>query len=100
MIKSKKRKVLRYTSDLYVKSSFPFVHTNNLEEAKNYYPFHEIVRTLIYWKYKIRVKPINLLSVSGKFDARMEVETGGVKGWWNKLLLKIVRYLDEKRTSL
>lgn len=98
MISSKKKKVLKYIGNLYVKKAFPFTHTNNIDEATNYYPFHEFFRAFIYWIYKIKVKPINLLSVKANFDSRMEVETGGVKGWWNKLLLKIVRYLDEKRS--
>lgn len=99
MIRSKRRKILRYTHDLYVKKAFPFVHTTNIDDAKNYYPFHNIVRTLIYWKYKLRVKPLNALSVEAKFDSKMEVETGGIKGLWQKILLKIIRYLEEKRNS-
>lgn len=80
---------------------FPYgKHTSDIGEAKNYYPFAFLIRIANIYHNKMSCRVVNGVSVSGSFDAKMEVEAGGVKGWIGKSILKIIRFLEEQQRKI
>lgn len=100
MIRAKKTKLLKFKT-LYIKGFFPFlIPTPDIGEAKNYFPFAILVHLFCLIYHRVNLKVVNGVSISGHFDSRMEVETGGVKGLFNKLVLYILRRLEEIERKL
>lgn len=100
MIRTKRTKFLRYKT-LYVKGFFSSIKlTKYIDNATNYYPFATIVRIFALVFLGMNCKVVNGISISGNFDSRMEVETGGIKGLIGKLILKFLRLLDELKEKI
>ena len=99
MFKSKKSRFLKYAGH-YLTSVIPFSKSPHIEEAKNYYPFAVLVRLFVLLYYGVSFRVVEGLSISGHFDAKMEVETGGVRGYVAKNILKLIRWLEEKKREI
>ena len=74
--------------------------TDDISKATNYGILRHIYKYIAKRKFNKEFVFINTLSITMHFDSKLEVETGGVKGFVLKVALRLVRVIEQFKTRL
>ena len=101
MSNSKVKKVLYCkTFDEYLRGYINFKFSHDISMATNYWIFAKIYKIIVDIKFQNDFKIKNAIGVSMHFDSKLEIETGGIKGFILKIALKLIRLIERLQIKL
>jgi len=74
--------------------------TDDITIAKDYGIFAGLNCLLASKKFGTKFHITKTISIDGIFDSRFEMQIGGIRGFINKILLKLIRFLDSQRRDI
>ena len=96
-----KTKTILYceTFDEYLRGYVKFKH-GDIDMATNDWIFAPIYKIIADIKHENDYKIKKGIGVTMHFDSKLEVETGGIKGFILKVALKLIRLLEQLKTRM